>query len=291
MNIIKNLRNNKNYNKYIDGIKTIILDNSGTFVDPYVIAPAITFKKVFSNYMINITMEEARVPMGLRKDLHIAEILKIPRIRDKFFEKYGRDSNNEDIMNIYNDFVPTQLQILPEYCELLPKVKETMDILKMDGIKIGTTTGFNREMVNCIVEEVKKKGIEFDNTVAGDDFHHEYLHLGVRPKPFMLYKNLFELDSWPIQSVVKVDDTICGIQEGISAGCWSVGITDYSNYMNINSLDEWASLNDVEKYERKKKSRNKIKEESGAHYVINEFDQLIPVIQDINKRLIKGEKP
>lgn len=291
MNLVKNFRNKLTYNKSINGIKTVILDNSGTFVDPYVIAPAITFQKIFNNYKIPITMEEARGPMGLRKELHIAEILKIPRIQDEFFKRYGRKSNEEDIMNMYSDFIPTQLKILPEYCQLLPKVKETVDIMKDDGIKIGTTTGFNREMVNCIVEKVKEKGIEFDHTVAGDDFPKEYLHLGVRPKPFMLYQNLFKLDAWPIQSVVKVDDTISGIQEGISAGCWSVGITDYSNYMNINSLDEWESLNDIEKYARREYSRNKIIKESGAHYVINEFDELLQVIQDINERLIRGETP
>ena len=291
MNIGKKFRNRTTNNKYIGGIKTVVLENSGTFIDPYVIAPTRTFKKVFSNYRIPITMFEIRRKIGLRNDLHIREILKLPRIKSEFFKKYGRRSNEEDIMNIYIDFVQTQLKILPEYCVLLPKVKETIDIMKNDGIKIVTTTGFNREIVDCIVEKVKKLGIELDNTVAADEFPNKYLNLSVRPKPFMLYKNLFKLDAWPIQSVVKVDNTIIGIQEGLSAGCWSIGITDYSNYMNINSLEEWKSLNNIEKYERKEYSRNKIIKESGAHYVINEFDELLPVIQDINKRLINGETP
>jgi hypothetical protein len=31
--------------------------------------------------------------------------------------------------------------------------------------------------------------------------------------------------------------------------------------------------------------------ESGAHYVIQEFDELLDVVDDINDRLSNGEKP
>ena len=51
-------------------IKSVILDFSGTTVDPYVIAPAITFVEVFKKHGISINMEQARL-MGLRKDIHI----------------------------------------------------------------------------------------------------------------------------------------------------------------------------------------------------------------------------
>ena len=107
----------------------------------------------------------------------------------------------------------------------------------------------------------------------------------------MVWKNLFKLDAWPIESVVKVDDTITGIQEGINAGCWSIGITDYSNYMDIDTIEQWNNMDEKEKLERKEYSRKKIINESGAHYVIQEFEELEDVIDDINYRLANGEKP
>jgi len=286
-----NFKNPKACRPYRDNIQTVILDNSGTCLDPFVIAPAVVFKEVFNNHNINITMSEAREPMGLRKDLHIAEILKIPRVKQKFQWEYGREPTQDDIDNIFRDFVPMQLKVLPEYCNLLPKVISTMNILREQGIKFGTTTGFNREMVDCIVKNTETIGLNFDTTTAGDDFPEDELHLGARPKPFMLWRNLFKLDAWPIESVVKVDDTITGIQEGINAGCWSVGITDYSNYMNIDSIEQWEIMDDREKEKRKKHSRNKIINESGAHYIIHEFNELEHVINDINYRLSIGEKP
>ena len=98
--------------------------------------------------------------------------------------------------------------------------------------------------------------------------------------------NLTEIDT-----IIKVDDTITGVQEGINAGCWSIGITDYSNYMNIDSMEQWENMSNKEKYEKKQYVRNKMQEESGAHYIINEFEELIPVIEDINLRLHLGETP
>ena len=131
----ENLRNpllnvslkNNNYNKRIKGV---ILDNSGTFVDPFVIAPAMAFVEVFKKFGINITMQESRIPMGIKKDLHIKKLLEIPSIQNRWINKYCREPNDEDIRNIYKEFIPLQLEILPKYCNLLPKVVETVDLLK-----------------------------------------------------------------------------------------------------------------------------------------------------------------
>ena len=60
---------------YTGKIKACILDWSGTICDKYVIAPAIVFQKIFENYGVEVTMDEVRKPMGLRKDLHIKDML------------------------------------------------------------------------------------------------------------------------------------------------------------------------------------------------------------------------
>ena len=54
----------------------------------------------------------------------------------------------------------------------------------------------------------------------------------------MLYRNMDLMDVNPIQAVVKVDDTVSGIEEALEAGCWGVGVARYSNYMGVNSLEE-----------------------------------------------------
>ena len=45
-----------------------------------------------------------------------------------------------------------------------------------------------------------------------------------RPTPSMIYLNMVNMDVYPAQAVVKVDDTTSGITAGLNAGCWTVGV-------------------------------------------------------------------
>ena len=106
----------------------------------------------------------------------------------------------------------------------------------------------------------------------------------------MVYRNLDLLDAWPIESVIKVDDTASGVGEGLNAGCWAVGVARYSNYMNINTLDEEATLSKQDLQQRLEKTRE-ILRKAGAHYVIDSLADIEAVIQDVNARLARGETP
>jgi phosphonoacetaldehyde hydrolase len=105
-------------------------------------------------------------------------------------------------------------------------------------------------MVDILEKAAKKQGYVPDASVAGDEVLH-----GARPRPFMVYRNLDLLDAWPIESVIKVDDTTSGVGEGLNAGCWAVGVARYSNYMNINTLKEEATLSKQEIQHRLEKTR------------------------------------
>ena len=140
-------------------------------------------------------------------------------------------------------------------------------------------------MVDVLEAAAKQQGYVPDASVAGDEVEQ-----GARPRPFMVYRNLDLMDAWPIQSVIKVDDTIGGIGEGLNAGCWSVGVARYSNYMNVNSLEEADNIPEDEIQRRLSETRE-ILQKSGAHYVIDSLADIEPVIADINQRLARGEKP
>ena len=98
------------------------------------------------------------------------------------------------------------------------------------------------------------------------------------------------LDVHPIQSVVKVDDTVSGVGEALEAGCWGVGVARYSNYMDIDSLEIEAKLSPEEIDRRTEVSRDMLRK-AGAHYVIDSIVDLPEVVANINKRLVLGEKP
>ena len=273
------------HREYRSKIKTLVLDWSGTTADAYVIAPAVVFVQVFKNQGVEISMNEARGPMGLRKDLHIEQLTLDPIIRDRWKAVHNKYPDQSDVDKMFADFVPAQVACLPKYTDLLPGTAEITQRLQSQGIKIGVSTGFTRVMVDVLLDAVIKQGFTPDATVAGDEVEN-----GARPKPFMVYKNLDLLDAWPIESVVKVDDTVGGVGEGLNAGCWAVGVSRYSNYMLINSLDEEATLSEEEIGRRHEQSRDKLRA-AGAHYVIDSIADIEPVIADINARLARGEKP
>ena len=112
--------------KYAGPLKACILDWSGTTADKYVIAPAVVFQDVFHKYGVPITMAEARLPMGLRKDLHIAEILKIPDVAERWELKHGVAPTAKDVERMFADFVPLQLACLPTYSSLIHGTKQAV---------------------------------------------------------------------------------------------------------------------------------------------------------------------
>lgn len=271
---------------YKGPVQGVILDWSGTTIDKYVIAPAVVFVDVFDKYKVPITMQEARLPMGLRKDLHIKAITEIPEVRKRWIDVYDNEPQQKDVDNMFKDFVPMQMECLKKYTTLLPNTVETVNTLRNKfNIKIGSTTGFTKEMVDLIMQETYKQGYKPDVSVAGDEVKN-----GARPKPFMVFKNMDLMNVHPIQAVVKVDDTITGCQEGIEAGCWSVGIARWSNYMDIDNLDDGIKLTKKELDYKLDKSRE-ILSKSGAHYVIDTLEELPNIIEDINLRLGRGENP
>lgn len=270
---------------YHGGIRGVVLDWSGTTADAYVIAPAVVFVEVFRKHGVEISMTEARTPMGLRKDLHIAALLEQSAIRERWQKAHGRLPDKEDIARMYADFVPLQLACLRRYAKLLPGVADTIRELQTRGIKVGCSTGFTRAMVDILEEEAAKQGYVPDASVAGDDVVH-----GSRPRPFMLYRNLDLMDVHPIQSVVKVDDTVSGIGEAQEAGCWSVGVARYSNYMDMDSLEQAEVMPQAEIERRLEKTRD-ILRSAGAHFVVDSIVELPGTIREIEERLAGFEKP
>jgi len=269
---------------YQGKVKAVILDWAGTVLDCGVYAPAVVFVEVFKQEGVPITMEEAREPMGAHKRVHIRKITQIEAVRKRWAEKWGRHPTEEDVERMFENFVPMQLACLGQYCEMIDGAVETAQFMQTEmNLKLGSTTGFTSEMVAILKDVAAKAGYVPDAYVAADEVPQ------ARPFPYMVWLNLIRLDVNPIQAVVKVDDTADGVREGITAGCWSVGLARTGNYVALNQ-EEIADLA-TEDYERRLGKSYDILTNAGAHYVIDTINDLPPVIQDINRRLASGEHP
>lgn len=268
-------------------ITACVLDWSGTVCDKYTIAPTITFQKTFAEHGIRVTMDQCREPMGMRKDLHIREMLfKDGDIQQQWSLRYKRRPNDDDVESLYTTFIPLQMLCLKEHGKLIPGTLETFRELQGNqGVKMGSTTGFSRQMIDILNHEAFLQGVVLDSTVGGDEVEH-----GCRPSPHMLFQNLDNMNIDDIHTVVKVDDTVGGIQEGLNAGCWTVGVSRYSNYMNIDSDAHEESLSEAEIKERNDISRQKLLN-AGANYVVDSIADLPEIIKKINTRLFHNETP
>ena len=271
--------------RYKGKVQAVILDWSGTTADAYVVAPAVVFVEVFKRQKVEISMVEARGPMGLRKDLHIKALTEVDEIKERWKKIHGKYPEQSDVDRMFADFVPLQLDCLRKYTTLLPGVAEVTQRLQKQGIKIGSTTGFVRSMVDILEEDSAKQGYKPDASVAGDEVTN-----GARPSPHMVYKNLDMLNITPIQSVVKVDDTASGVGEAVNAGCWGIGVTRYSNYMDVDTPEDGKKLSEDEIKKRVAKTKDILKK-AGAHYILESIADIEPVIEDINKRIARGERP
>ncbi|MEE4379310.1 MAG: phosphonoacetaldehyde hydrolase [Candidatus Competibacteraceae bacterium] len=264
-------------------VKAVIFDWAGTVVDYGSRAPMQAFLEVFKRFNLKITIDEARIPMGLPKWDHIHALCQLPRIAEAWRQLHGREFNNADVDAIYEVFVPMNTQVIGDYAELIPGVVSTVRELRNRGLKIGSTTGYVHDIMDVLMPLAAKQGFTPDCMVCAGD-----LAAG-RPTPLMMYQCFIELNVWPAAACVKVDDTVPGIAEGLAAGTWTVGVAVTGNGFGL-SPQETAKLSPEEFAERRAQSVREL-ETAGAHYVIDGVADLLPVIEQINIRLSRGEHP
>ncbi|TQR11624.1 phosphonoacetaldehyde hydrolase [Psychrobacillus soli] len=265
-------------------VEGVIFDWAGTTVDFGCFAPVNVFIDIFKNAGIEVTMEEAREPMGMLKIDHIRAMLFMPRISTKWEEKYKRAFNEQDVVNLYAEFETALMSSLSEYTDPIPEVVETVQILRNQGLKIGSTTGYTQTMMDVVVPNALKKGYGPDFYITPDGTNS----LG-RPYPYMIYRNMEALELSASWKVVKVGDTTSDIKEAVNAGVWSVGVVIGSSEMGL-SLEEFNALS-KEEQEKVISKTEKSFLQNGADFTIKSMSELPPLIETIHHLISDGKRP
>ena len=268
---------------YRGPVKAILLDWAGTTMDYGCYAPAVVFIEVYKRKGVPITIDEARAPMGAHKKVHIRKISQIESVRQRWQAKHGRLPDEDDVEAMFQDFVPLQLACLADYADLIPGTLEAIAKFRRRGLKIGSTTGYTREMMDVLLAEAKKRGYEPDSTVCAADVP------AGRPAPYMVLQNMINLQVYPPEAILKVDDTLPGIEEGLNANMWSIGLAKTGNEMGLTEAE--IHQLDPQVYQSKLERAYTRMAQSGAHYVVDGIWELDPLIDEINERLKHGERP
>ena len=268
---------------YRGPLQAVVLDWAGTAVDYGSFAPTAVFLRLFEEQNVKITAEDARAGMGLMKKDHLRTILARPSVAQAWESVHGAPASEEDIENLFRSFVPMQLSVLKEYAKPIPGLLEVVEELRSQEIRIGSTTGYSRAMMDVLAPEAKKHGYEPDCIVCPDEVP------AGRPYPWMCYQNAIQLGVFPTQAMVKVGDTLPDIEEGLNAGMWTVGLSLTGNLLGLNESEVNAMSPPAQE-----KARQKIKAQlrrAGAHYVMDGIWDLPGVLEQIELHLAHGENP
>ncbi|MCM3165846.1 phosphonoacetaldehyde hydrolase [Peribacillus frigoritolerans] len=258
-------------------VQAVIFDWAGTTVDYGCFAPVQAFVEIFRIRGIDITIKEAREPMGLLKMDHIMELLKMKRISNLWSAKFGKEPDERDLNSLYKDFEALLFKVIKDNAKPIPGVIELVSRLREQGIKIGSTTGYTREMIHIVKEEAEKWGYQPDSIVASTE-----VPTG-RPAPWMCFKTAMNLQVYPLSKIVKVGDTISDIKEGISAGMWTVAVLKGGSEIGLSEA-EISEMDPYDLQKRMKHAENRFLN-AGADFVIDEIGDLLEIIDRINYRL------
>lgn len=263
-------------------INLVIFDWAGTTVDYGCFAPVKVFLEIFREKGIEVTLDEARAPMGLLKIDHIKAMLSGERVSKIWQEKFRREWNMEDVNELYINFEKKLFAILANYTEPVSHCLETVKKLRDMGLKIGSTTGYTQEMMDIVVSGAKEKGYSPDFYVTPSSVP------AGRPTPYMIYQNMITLKEGDTDCVIKIGDTISDIKEGRNAKVWTVGLLKGSSELGLTE-EEVKKLSQEELEEKIEKVAKRMLE-AGAHLVIEDISKVPMAIEIINKKLQNGER-
>jgi phosphonoacetaldehyde hydrolase len=264
-------------------VQLVVFDWAGTLVDYGCLAPARAFLEAFAKSQLMLSLTQVRWSMGLHNYEHILNLLEMPPISMQFQAVHGRPWNDADVMRIYDDLGPLLLDACRQFSSLTPGALEVVAELRSRGLKIGTTSDYARAIAENVYDAAQLQGFEADANVAADDTP------SARPAPWMMFRLMSELNVFPPASVVKIGDTIPDVEEGLNAGCWSIGCTATGSEVGV-SLAEWQGLTDTDRAAHLDRSARKLSS-VGAHYCIPGLTDLPKIIDRINQRLETGERP
>ena len=264
-------------------LQAVVFDWAGTIIDFGSCAPMGAFVKLFGQFGIDISIAEARGPMGMAKWDHIKALGTLPRIGAQWEAKQGHAFNDADVDHLHEVFTPMNAASVRDHADFIPGALDAVNAARERGLKIGSTTGYNRPIMEVVVPIAAAGGYAPDNVVCAGDLAEG------RPSPLMMYRCFADLGVWPPHTVVKVDDTGVGLQEGLNAVTWTVGLAVSGNAVGL-TLAEWLALDAAQQQEHRERATAQL-QAAGAHYVIDSVANLPNVLEDIERRLQGGERP
>jgi len=258
-------------------VQAVVFDWAGTVIDFGSQAPMGAFVELFRRHGVAISIAEARVPMGLPKWHHIQALGQMPRIAQAWQRAHGRPFDERDVDALYAEFTPMNAASVRDHAQLIEGTLPTLAWLRERGIRVASTTGYNREIMEVLVPLAARQGFDPEAVVCAGDLPES------RPSP-MGMRHLFGLMGiHDPQRAVKVDDTVPGLLEGRNAGCWTVAVLASGNALGLTE-QEWQALDASRRAVLRAQARE-VLDDGDANFHIDTVAELPAVIETIEQRM------
>jgi len=258
-------------------VKAVIFDWAGTMVDFGCMAPVRALTTVFEREGLALSADEARRDMGKAKRDHLRALLFDPEIAARWHGAKGTTPSDDDVDRLYRELEPAMKEAAAESSALIPGAVSVVAELRGLGVRIGSGTGYTREMMEAILPRAAEQGYSPEIVVCAGETPSG------RPAPLMTWKALIELDAWPARACIKIDDAPVGIEEGRLAGCWTVGVSASGNGVGLD-LAHFKALAPEQRQE-KVAHAERILKDAGADFVIEDVGKLMQVVHEIARRI------
>src|SRR5580698_3104220 len=233
-------------------------------------APVKALIEAFGAEGVVIDAAAARRDMGKAKIDHVQALVADATVAAAWRGRHGRLPNAGDVEILMARLGPLMRDYAVRASTLIPGARATFDRLRSAGLRVASSTGYTREMMQPVLARAAEQGYVPEHVVCSGETP------AGRPSPLMIYKACAELGVWPLSRVVKVDDAEAGIAEGKAAGAFTVGVAS-GNALGL-SLEDLQALPASERADRIAAASQTLRD-AGADLVIDSVATLVPELE------------
>ncbi len=250
-------------------IEAFIFDWAGTMVDFGCCVPTRAMARAFDDAGITVTEHQIRQDMGKAKRAHIEAILSMPGVTDKW--------SDDDVTHLLDGMERHTRSEAATSAVPIDGALELVTFLSDRNIKIGTTTGYTKPIMDAVVPAAAKNGYAPSVMVCADDVPQG------RPAPYMIWRALERLNVRSAPACIKVDDAPVGIQAGKNAGLVTIGLSASGNGVGLPRA-EFEALPQKDRDAFVSASTDRLRKAGADHVVETVAD--IPALFDVLEQQI-----
>eukprot|EP00656_Telonema_subtile_P002653 TRINITY_DN11201_c0_g1_i1.p1 TRINITY_DN11201_c0_g1~~TRINITY_DN11201_c0_g1_i1.p1 ORF type:complete len:269 (+),score=62.72 TRINITY_DN11201_c0_g1_i1:246-1052(+) len=263
---------NTQFQRYTARPRALITDIEGILMDNDQRVTASAIVELYNRRGVTISVEQASGcrmtldELGTANQTQLRNMLRhvVRTTSDTWAAAKGAPPTEWDLEAMFKE-MPQAVADLMKIAPAHPAAVGVISGLVAQGIKIGAATEFDEEVTPAWVKHAQATGIQIDSSVSAAEAGIGG-NRGAPPLPYRSITLATNLGVFPFDGAVRVTNTLWGVQEGMNAGMWTVGVSSDEAVRT-----DFAYL--------------------GAHYLIADVSELPAVIDEIGLRMRMGGKP